>query len=362
MVTYYNRLACLTALFLFCLGTVRVMADPVQAVIIERQGDRAVINKGLEEGVKVGQTWNLGEARFVVESLREHSASGRLEGDAGVGAIASLGKDAPRVAANPKATKKVTRQTPAPREKSAEELKRAADRSLDAVRKKYRNALGRRTESRGFVTQAGGAGIAGVNTQTVLNTGLEAYSLYQLYDVSNAIGLDPTGSFISNPLMIATSAAGMFERNRLMNQTLETVRIRVDVEATLWDETLIDLQTEVAAAEQGWSVQDTLNKKVQNIVEKGVDKYVVLEVRIKNVGQNPAPLEPFKYRVFMMSAEDQPIAASRIDPVLDKTLQPGEEIRGMVYFPKIVAAGQSKLRIAFEQMFGDRGTLTFNTN
>lgn len=362
MTTYHSRLAGFTALFLFCLGTTPVWCDPTQAVIIERQGDRAVINKGVEEGVKVGQTWELGDAKFVVESLREHSASGRLEGDAGVGAIANLDKDAPKVAAAQREKSRGSRQSRQPREKSAAEIQRAADRSLDAVRKKYRNALGRRTESRGFVTQASGAGIPGMNTQMALNTGLEAYSLYQLYDVSNAIGLDPVGSYINNPLMIATSAVGMYERNRMLNQTLETMRVRVDVEATLWDEALVDLQTEVAAAEAGWSVQDTLNKKVQNIVEKGVDKYIVLEVRIKNVGQNPAPLEPFKYRIFMMSAEDQPIAASRVDPILDKNLQPGEEIRGMVYFPKIVAAGQSQLRIAFEQMFGDRGTLTFKTN
>lgn len=357
--SYWYRLAPLAMLFLFCLGTSAAWAQPIQAVVIERQGDRAVINKGIDEGVKVGQTWNLGDdSRLVVESIREHSASGRLEGDAGVGTIASLSKDAPKVAA----VKEPRRPARQPREKSAEEQRRAADRSTDAIRKKYRNALGRRTESRGFVTQASGAGIPGVSTQAALSTGLEAYSLYQLYDVSNAIGIDPTYSYINNPLMIASAAAGMFERNRMLNQTLETVRVRVDVEATLWDESLVDLQTEVAAAEQGWSVQDTLSRKVQNIVEKGVDKYIVLEVRLKNVGQNPAALEPFKYRVFMMSAEDQPIAASRIDPVLDKTLQPGEEIRGMVYFPKIVAAGQTKLRIAFEQMFGDRGTLTFSTN
>lgn len=362
MLTYYNRLAGLAIVFLFCLGTNASWAQPLQAVVIDRQGDRAIINKGLQEGVKVGQTWELGDARFVVESIREHSATGRLEGDAGVGAIASLGKDAPKVAANAKPNRRSSDSNRAPREKSVQEQQRAAERSLEAIRKKYRNALSRRTESRGFVTQAGGAGIPGVSTQAVLSTGLEAYSLYQLYDVSSAIGLDPTGSFITNPLMIAASAAGMYERNRMMNQTLESVRVRVDVEATLWDESLVDLKTEVAAAEQGWPVQETLSKKVQNIVEKGVDKYVVLEVRIKNVGQNPAPLEPFKYRIFMMSAEDQPIAASRIDPVLDKTLQPGEEIRGMVYFPKIVAAGQGKLRIAFEQMFGDRGTLTFTTN
>ena len=338
-----KRISSLVALFLFCLLTWPALAQPKQAVVMERQGDRAVINKGVDEGVQVGQTWHVGQGgKLVIEAIREHSASGKLEGGASVGAIASLGSEKLVLASNPAVAEKMTSK------------RQSSEQSVDGLRKKYRRALGQKTESRGFVTP-----IPGQYDQT-FNTGMEAYNLYTLYDITTNVGLDPTGSFIANPLVLATAAAGMFQRNQMTNELYESARVRVEVEATLWDENLVDLQTEVAAAEQGLSVQDTLNKKVQNIVAKGVDKYVVLEVRLKNVGQTPAAMEPMKYRVFLMSNEDQPIAASRIDPVLDKTLQPGDEVRGMVYFPKIVAAGQGQLRIAFEQMFGDRGTLTFS--
>jgi hypothetical protein len=331
------------AVFLFCLRTCSSLAQPQQAVVVERQGDRAVINKGQAEGVQVGQTWHLDKGgKLVIEAIREHSASGKLEGTGAVGALASLGKEKLVVASQPA----ISTQMNSRRQPTSE--------SLDSLRKKYRRALSQRTRSEGFVTP-----IPGQYNQT-FNTGLEAYNLYQLYDITNSMGLDPTGAFIQNPLILATAAAGMYQQNKMTNELYESVRVRVDVEATLWDEALVDLQTEVAAAEQGLSVQDTLTKKVQRISEMGVDKYVVLEVRLKNVGSTPAPMEPMKYRIFMMSHEGQPIAASRIDGVLDKTLQPGDEVRGMVYFPKIVAAGQGKLQIAFEQMFGDRGTLTFS--
>jgi hypothetical protein len=319
------------------------LAEPRQAVVLERQGDRVVINKGVEEGVQVGQTWHVGQGgKMVVQAIREHSASGTLQGSASVGSIASLGSEKLVVASTPEIAQKMTSK------------RQSTEQSLDGLRKKYRRAIGQRTESRGFVTP-----LSGQYDQT-FNNGMEAYNLFTLYDITTNVGLDPTGSFIANPLILATAAAGMYQRNQMTNELYESARVRVDVEATLWDENLVDMQTEVAAAEQGLSVQDTLTKKVQNIVEKGVDKYVVLEVRLKNVGQNPAALEPMKYRIFLMSNENQPIAASRIDPVLDKTLQPGDEVRGMVYFPKIVAAGQSQLKVAFEQMFGDRGTLTFS--
>lgn len=340
----HKRISLWSALFLFCLATLPGLAQTKQAVVMELQGDRAVINKGAQDGVQVGQTWHVGDnAKVLVQAVREHSASGKLQGNASVGSIASLGNEKLIASSHPKAKEKVASK------------RQPTVQSLDSVRKKYRRALSGRTESRGFVTPLPG------QYNQALSTGLEAYSLYSLYDITNVVGLDPGGYFATNPLMIASAAAGMIQRNQMTNEIYESVRVRVDVEATLWTEDLVDLQTEVYAAEQGLSVQDTLTKKVQNITDKGVDKYVVLEVRLKNVGTTPAAMEPMKYRIFMMSNEDQPIAASRIDPVLDKTLQPGDEVRGMVYFPKIVAAGQSKLRIAFEQMFGDRGTLTFST-
>lgn len=340
---YCKRISVCSALFLFCLAFYPALAQTKQAVLMDLQGDQAVINRGLDDGVQIGQTWHVGDnAKVVVQAVREHSASGKLQGNASVGSLASLGNEKLIVASNAKTKEKMTSK------------RQPSEQSLDGLRKKYRRALGSRTESRGFVTPLPG------QTNQALNSGLEAYSLYTLYDITNVVGLDPGGYFITNPLMIASAAAGMLQRNQMTNELYESMRVRVDVEATLWDEDLVDMQTEVYAAEQGLSVADTLTKKVQNIADKGVDKYTVLEVRLKNVGTTPAAMEPMKYRVFLMSNEQQPIAASRIDPVLDKTLQPGDEVRGMVYFPKIVAAGQSKLRIAFEQMFGDRGTLTFS--
>ena len=157
---------------------------------------------------------------------------------------------------------------------------------------------------------------------------------------------------MNNGWVIASAVGNMVGRHVVNHQVNESQRVRVDVEAIYWDGDLSDLAAEVAAAEEGLSVQETLTKKVEMAAQRGVDRYTVFELHIKNVGRLPAKLEPMKYRVFLLSNEEQPIAASRVDAVLDATLQPGDDIRGMVYFPKIVAAGQSELKLAFEQMFG----------
>lgn len=321
------------------------------AVVIETQGDTVVINRGVEDGVKVGQTWALGrsgnvEGSVVIESIRQHSASGTLQGSASVGTIASLSEAGAPVVASTNSSRN--------RELLSAKT-RASKEALKNLRRKYRKALDRHTEARGFVTPVATASI------DAMQTGMEIYNVASMVDLYSRYDfIDPTNSFIGNPFWIASAVGGMVQRQVATNQYNEQSRVRVDVEVTYWDGDLVDLQTEVAAAEQGLSIQETLARKVEAVNHKGVDRYAVFEVHLKNVGILPAAMEPFKYHMFMMSAEGKAIAASRVDAVLDSTLQPGDEVRGMVYFPKIVAAGQKELKVAFEQMFGDRGTLSFS--
>lgn len=348
------KLSLTVAFFLFSIGTALVSAEGLRAVVLESQGDRVVINRGSADGVKVGQTWLLGPSdptgAVVIEQSREHSSSGRLRGKADVGNLAVLGEEGD-------VAQFITEQ-------QAQDLMTSRgnmdEKSLDKLRKKYRRELSSHTESRGFVTPVGGGGAAGIPTGQLMNMGLEAYNAYRLYDLTNGIGLDPTGFY--SPWWLAASAVNMAGSQIARNKMYETQRVRVDVEVVHWDADLVDLQTEVMAAEKGLSVTDTLSQKVQMQQQRGVDKYTVFEVTVKNVGKLPADMTNFKYRMFMMSNEERPISASRIDSVLDTKLSPGDEVRGMVYFPKIVAAGQDNLKVVFENMFGDRGDLEFRVH
>ena len=345
------KLSLLAVFFLFSFGTGFSAADSLRAVVLEAQGDRIVINRGSADGVQVGQTWLLGPSdptgAVVIEQIREHSASGRLRGKADIGSLAVLGD-------NSEVAQFVNEQ-------QAEELMnprgQMAERSLDRLQKDYRREISRHTESRGFVTPVGGAGVNGMQTAEMMSLGVEAYNAYRLYDMTNSLGLDPTGFY--SPWWLAASAVNVAGNQIARKKMYEGQRVRVDVEVTHWDSDLVDLQTEVAAAEKGLSVTETLAQKVQMQQQRGVDKYTVFEVTLKNVGKLPADMGNFKYRMFMLSNEDRPISASRVDSVLDSKLQPGDEVRGMVYFPKIVAAGQENLKVVFENMFGDRGDLEF---
>ncbi len=341
---------CITLVFFLCPTASFADQGALVGVVVEAVGDRVVLNRGIEDGVRVGQTWTVVQdgrqvGKVTIESLRERSASGVLEGEAKAGALMALGENQlPAVA-----RRSLSRES----QQQLQQRKAPTERSLNRMKDQYRTALNRRTQSRGFSTPTP------IRHQNTFTTGLEAYNLYSIYDYT-ATRFDPTGSFVGNPLTMAALAANFFQRQQLSNQMWDSQKVRLDVQVTHWDEALVDLQTEVMASEEGLSVQETLARKIQRLTERGADRYAVFEVHIKNVGQLPAQLEPFKYRVFLMDAEGQPIGVSRIDEALDKTLRPGDEVRGFLYFPKIVVQGQKELRLAFEQMFGDRGTLVFS--
>lgn len=348
---FYTQLTLAVAFVVFCLQPGLVKAETIQAIIVDAQEDRAVINRGERDGVKIGEVWVVGSPRTAaiqIEEVREHTATGKLRGEVDIGELASLGSD--RDFASLVSKKRAQQLFDAPSSRDS--------RSLDQLKKSYKKLLSKRTERRGFVTPVGGAG--GIPTGELMGLGVEAYNTYRLYDMTRSMGLDPTGMY--NPWWLAASAVNVAGGQLTRNKMYEGMRVRVDVEATYWDQALVDLQTEVSAAERGLSLTQTLEEKVVRQQRKGIDKYTVFEVVLKNVGKLPAEMGEFKYRMFMMSAEGRPISASRIDPVLNETLQPGDEVRGMVYFPKIVAAGQKDLRIVFENMFGDQGDLRFKTN
>lgn len=348
----------LTGAFLFWAGNLSVLAEQVRAVVLEREGDSVVINRGAEDGVKVGQLWTLDQSgnrtgTLVIESLREHSASGRLQGNASVGTLATLDREG--VALQERSISQQAQQQMTSSQK-------VSDQNLRDLRRQYKKLLSRRTESRGFKTRSQGAG----GSMDYVQTGFQAYQIANMVDMTNQMtrasqigGFASPGYSFQNNYFIASMATDLVGGIVQRNQMAKASQVRVDVEVTYWDEELVDLQTEVAAAEEGLSIQQTLQKKVQMANQRGSDKYAVFEFHLKNVGALPAPLEPFQNRVFMMSAEDKPIVASRAEPVLNRTLQPGDEIRGFMYFPKIVAAGQEKLTLNFQQMFGDQGTVTF---
>ncbi|MCA9797512.1 MAG: hypothetical protein KC910_37125, partial [Candidatus Eremiobacteraeota bacterium] len=224
---------------------------------------------------------------------------------------------------------------------------------LKRVRERYHQAFTENTQTRDLATPHPNP----TTVTSTVSTGAQLYTLYQFYDVANAF--DPSGASLINPFMLASMAAPPVINQFQSNDPWEPQRTRLQVSVTYWDEYLVDRCAEYLAAREGLNLDETLMLKQRLVTERQVDRYAVFEVRVRNTGFKEAPLKPFKWHMYMMNADNRPLAPSRYDPALDSLLQPGQEVNGLVLFPKLAVAGQDTLTIALEQMFGDRGSLEF---
>ncbi len=134
-------------------------------------------------------------------------------------------------------------------------------------------------------------------------------------------------------------------------------QVRLEVQVTFWQESLVERYANYLAAREGMGLAQTLALQQKMVSEKAADRYSVFEVRVRNAGQKEAALAPFKWRMYLIDGQ-KPLGAVRYDRALDSTLGPGQEVLGAIYFPKL-SSGSDKALVAFEQMFGDRGTLEF---
>lgn len=342
------------------MGICPVSAQQMRAVVLESQGDRVVINRGSQDGVQVGQTWVLGVGEatgaILIDQLNDFSSSGVLRGQGPVGALAALGDANVQITAQP--------VTPQRTEQAAADVQidqRGHDPSvLAALEKQYEQALNQNTSKRRFSTQIPGGGGSSFPTGQIVSLGWQAYNISRINSLNNNFGLSNTSLF--NPWWLAASAAGNVVGGIAQNKQISDRKIKLDVEAIYWDRNLIDIRTEVAAVRQGLSLAEIMQQKALAYRESGVNQYAVFEVALKNSGKLPANIGNFQNKIYLISAEGRPMTATQADPVFSNALQPGDEVRGLVYFPKIIAEGQKELTLAFEQMFGDRGELKFRNS
>lgn len=360
MQTLNIKLSVTIAFFLFYLGISPLAAQQMRAVVLESQGDRVIINRGSQDGVQVGQTWVLGAGEptgaILIDQLNDFSSSGVLRGQGTVGTLAALGDANVRIvekSALPPSAEHISAETPI-------DQRSPGTASLATLEKRYENALNQKTAKRRFSTKIPGTGGSGIPTREIASLGWQVYNISRLNSFNNSFGLG--GSSFYNPWWLAASAAGNVASGISRRKQISDRKVKVDVEAIYWDRSLVDIRTEVAGVRQGLSSPEIAQQKALAHRQSGLDQYAVFELYLKNTGKIPANMGNFQNKIFLISAEGQAMTASQVDPILSQTLQPGAEIRGMVYFPKIIAAGQEELKLSFEQMFGDRGELKFRNS
>jgi len=98
--------------------------------------------------------------------------------------------------------------------------------------------------------------------------------------------------------------------------------------------------------------------------QKGLDRYVVFNVKLINKGPGTVQLSPFHWHMYVLDAQGNRVKAERYDQVLDRTLNPDQWVEGNIYFMKVDVAGRpllppGKVKVALEDILGDRGEMSF---
>lgn len=140
---------------------------------------------------------------------------------------------------------------------------------------------------------------------------------------------------------------------------------QLEIQVTWWNEALLESYADsLAFRENKSSVQDRLMMRSSLYAQKGLDRYMVFQVKLRNTGPGTVQVAPFHWHMYLVDAQGNRVKAERYDQILDRTLNPDQFVEGSVYFMKLDVAGRplvpsGKVKIVLEDILGERADMTF---
>ncbi len=226
----------------------------------------------------------------------------------------------------------------------------------DAARE-YQRLLSRRTASEQFDGFASYQSMNPYNHPVVQGTQAAAtiYNTAQWHsfnqDWAAFTGISP--GYYNTQLALGLGAMGLQAyANHSAQQRVREQLPKVEITATVWDTKLTRAYARYVAERDGRSAEDVLFTQQQRNLDEGA-----VELRIRNIGYLPVNLAPMRSRVFLMSDEGHPIAATSTAYSLDRQLRPGEEAVGRVRFLDY-ALRSDEVTLVFKGVMGGEGELS----
>lgn len=141
---------------------------------------------------------------------------------------------------------------------------------------------------------------------------------------------------------------------------------RLQVDVTYWNEDLLNAYSDSLAFKEGRSSQEQrLAMRTGLYCQKGLDKFLVFNVKMKNVGPGTVQLERFDWHIFLVDSHGNRIKAERYDQILDRAMNPDQGVEGNVYFLRVdssgrdIAEGKKGVTLVFEDVLGERAEIKF---
>ncbi len=310
------------------------LASPGTGMVVKSGGSEVTLNRGSQDGLAPGTRYlvyrngqPVGEVEVTL--VDQYQSAGRLlSGSAQVGDVLR----AASVGGPPETSESEPVQTAY----SAEQLQRYEER--------YRDKFRGRTARRSFTA---------VSQTPRTDSGMDAMMWMNIATLA-ITSFGPYG-FTGSPQIIASTVADSVATNVWMGDYYQDAEVEITL--TNWDEPLMDSFSDYTAyREARGNLQQMAAVKSILYSQKGLDQNQVVEVKVRNTGPVIAQLAPFNFHIFLL-VDGQRVQCQRYDQILDKALNPGEEVLGFVYFPRI--EGSRTTRIALEDILGNSEEIGF---
>ncbi len=344
------------------------LASPEAMVTRLTESGEVVVNRGVEDEIKPGTRWFIYRDRrpvAEVEVLLVDSYSSRARVVQGSGV-----RVGDRVTDQPFASAlvPVTEEPAGGEDGAADEIAArvqagstgttagtaatgaatAPAPSVEEAEASYQKLLAKSTRTQDF---AGGARannkmrVDPLNTLNMFTTfGYGGQYWYNVWDIASVVGAEASRN-VSN--------SELYKDNKLQ------------VQVTYWSDALLEGYADsLALRENRNAIEDRLAMRANLYAQKGLDRFLVFNVKLANRGPGTIQLSPFHWHMYVVDAQGNRIKAERYDQVLDRTLNPDQSVDGTIYFLKTDVAGKpvlgpGKVKVVLEDILGDREELAF---
>ena len=341
----------------------RASADN-RGMVTRVQGDDVVVNLGLQKGMQPGKTLYVYDSQgrpvatvqvTQVDESFSHVQIVSME----PGTALTLGNQVSETAYTPAppSTKPsppsagVATTTVEPASGTlAPAASAAGARTTDAL-KSFSQVLKQHTQVYSF--RGGKGGALKINVFDVLN-------------FASTLGIGPAGAngAILNPWLISTNVYDTYATYQATAKANQ--RARSYVQIIYWDAPLVAAYADYYLYKENVSDPVRREEMRRNLMtQKGAQTSAVFQVKLRNAGPGVLQISPFDWHCYMIDPSGNRVKAERYDEVLDKALNPGQEIDGYIYFPRRDPMGKSYVAdpptVLIEDVFGERATIKFKS-
>lgn len=337
----------------------------VRGMVTRVQNDDVVVNLGLQKGMQPGKTLYvydaLGKPVATVQVTQVDETSSHVQiVSMEPGSTLTLGNQVSETAYTPAPPPKRPSSpatgvaTIAPETPGALSTSAQTSGSVKPADPFKNFALVLKQHTQMYAFRGGKGGAFKINVVDVLN-------------IVSTLGIGTSSPSVSivNPWLIANTAYDSYTTYTATSKANQ--RARSYLQMIYWDQPLVASYADYYLYKE--NVTDPLRREEMRrnlMTQKGVQTSAVFQVKIRNAGPGVLQISPFDWHCYMIDPNGNRVKAERYDEVLDKALNPGQEIDGYIYFPRRDPIGKSYVAdpptILIEDVFGERATIKFKTD